>query len=190
MITTIIFDFFDVIHRDPYQTWLRENGLQKIKELEESSLLVDLGHISDDEFYQRLSKSTGRDYKDIKAIFMDDNYLDIVILNLIIVLKDSYQIGLLSNSSSEYIRSILNKHDLTELFDEIIVSAEVGIAKPSPEIFMHALSVLDSSPENTVFIDDNINNVKVASDIGIKGILYNGSADELKQELQQLKVLD
>jgi putative hydrolase of the HAD superfamily len=56
------------------------------------------------------------------------------------------------------------------LFDEIVISGEVGMRKPEPRIFQHALDLVGLSAEQCVFIDDIQANIQAARALGILGI--------------------
>ncbi|WP_017593451.1 HAD family hydrolase [Nocardiopsis potens] len=61
---------------------------------------------------------------------------------------------------------------LAEAFDALVISGEVGMRKPEPEIFRHALEVTGLPPEQCVFIDDLEHNVRAAAELGMTGILH------------------
>lgn len=75
--------------------------------------------------------------------------------------------ALLSNSwgTSGYARE-----DFPELFDAVVISAEVGMRKPEPRIFHHTAKELGVPPEACVFIDDAEANVDAAVGCGMIGI--------------------
>ena len=54
-----------------------------------------------------------------------------------------------------------------EQFDGIVISAEVGLIKPDPAIFAYLLNTYNLDPEETVFIDDQKENLTAAAQIGI-----------------------
>ena len=83
-----------------------------------------------------------------------------------------HKVILLSNAPGEFLYTILKDNDIYSLFDEIIISSEVKIKKPTAKIFSDTLALMNISPKNTYFIDDNIANVKSAEKIGINAILY------------------
>ena len=72
---------------------------------------------------------------------------------------------------------------LFEIFDGLVFSAPIGLTKPDKEIFDHILLKYDLKPEETVFIDDNINNILGARASGIKGYLFDGDVSRLRGEL-------
>jgi putative hydrolase of the HAD superfamily len=68
------------------------------------------------------------------------------------------------------------------MFDAIVISGEVGMRKPEPEIFEHVLDRLGVRAEETVFVDDLDHNVRAAADLGIVAVhhtSYDATAAEL-----------
>jgi putative hydrolase of the HAD superfamily len=65
---------------------------------------------------------------------------------------------------------------LAELFDAVVISAEVGMRKPEERIFRHATGLLGLDPAECVFIDDIEANVQAAEALGMTGVLHTGPA--------------
>ena len=63
--------------------------------------------------------------------------------------------------------------------DKYVVSSSVKLAKPEPEIFQLLLSKYNLKADECVFIDDRKDNVNTAIRLGMSGIVYPGSAEEL-----------
>jgi putative hydrolase of the HAD superfamily len=61
-----------------------------------------------------------------------------------------------------------------DLFDAWVISAEVGMRKPEPEIFLHAADLLGLPPRQCVFIDDLEANIQAAGALGMTGVLHTG----------------
>lgn len=95
---------------------------------------------------------------------------------------------LVSNESRELMDHRIRAFDLARDFPIIIASAFVGLRKPDERIFRLALDVTQSLPEETVFVDDRIENATAASALGIHGTHYNGS-QVLQEELMRLGVM-
>ena len=75
---------------------------------------------------------------------------------------------------------------LSELFDLVVESSRVGVRKPDPRFYRHALDTLGVSPEECVFLDDLGINLKPARALGMRTIkvVSSGQAlDELEAEL-------
>jgi epoxide hydrolase-like predicted phosphatase len=81
--------------------------------------------------------------------------------------------ALLSNSWGP---SGYERQDFPHLFDAVVISAEVGMRKPEPRIFYHAAELLDTSPDECVFVDDLETNVKAAAGLGMTGVLHKDPA--------------
>ncbi|GAB3448234.1 hypothetical protein GCM10027570_21550 [Streptomonospora sediminis] len=64
-----------------------------------------------------------------------------------------------------------------DTFDAVVISGEVGMRKPEPEIFEHAAELTGVPPEECVFIDDIEHNVHAAVELGMTGILHRSPAD-------------
>lgn len=77
--------------------------------------------------------------------------------------------GLLSNSwgVSDYPR-----HLFPDLFDAVVISAEVGMRKPEERIFLHAAELIGLDPADCVFIDDIEVNVTAAEAVGMTAVLH------------------
>jgi putative hydrolase of the HAD superfamily len=90
--------------------------------------------------------------------------------------------GLLSNSmgAGRYDRSAF-----PELFDGVVISGEVGLHKPQPEIFELACERVGLEPGDCVFVDDLRENCEGAEAIGMTAVLHRG-ADSTLPELERL----
>jgi 2-haloacid dehalogenase len=67
-------------------------------------------------------------------------------------------------------------------FDGVLVSAEVGLIKPDPEIYLALCSRFGVAPERSMFIDDVERNVVAARALGFHGIVFTDAA-QLRAEL-------
>lgn len=75
------------------------------------------------------------------------------------------------------------------MFDVVVISGEVGMRKPEPEIFTLTLDNLDMRAESCVFVDDLAVNIAAAADLGMVGVLHR-SYDETRMELQAVFGVD
>ncbi|MBI4608927.1 MAG: HAD family phosphatase [Candidatus Rokubacteria bacterium] len=93
-------------------------------------------------------------------------------LALVRALRPAYRVGILSNADAtlrERLRDGLGIHDL---FDAVICSAEVEMAKPDPAIYRLAADRLGLPPEACVFVDDHEPNVAAAEQVGMRARLF------------------
>lgn len=98
-----------------------------------------------------------------------------------------YKLYVLSNMSREFI-DFLRKQKVYENFDGDVVSCEVGIVKPMPEIYDLLLERFNLDPSETIFIDDRKENVDAADAKGIATFHfdrndYEGSCERLREIL-------
>ena len=103
-------------------------------------------------------------------------------------LKDAgYGIYLLSNASHrqhEYWPTL----PVSKLFDGTVISADLGIIKPDPEIYRYAMKKFGLRPQEVFFIDDVADNVKGANDCGIPGAVFDGDVALLRKNLRKAGV--
>jgi putative hydrolase of the HAD superfamily len=79
---------------------------------------------------------------------------------------------------------------LAELFDAWVISAEVGLRKPDPEIYELAAERLGLPPEACVFVDDLPGNLKPARAIGMATVVHRGDAEATLREVGELLGVD
>lgn len=98
-------------------------------------------------------------------------------LDLVKKLKESYNVGVLSNTNAIHIEALdqILKTDhghnsLHEIFDRVFFSHEMNLAKPDPQIYRDMLSSLETEGERVVFFDDLLANVEGARTLGIEAI--------------------
>ncbi|MDO8755292.1 MAG: HAD family phosphatase [Anaerolineales bacterium] len=149
----------------------------------ESCQLASLGRIKADEHWlnvTRLLKRPASDVDLIRSEFFAGDVIDRTLLDFIRSLKPRYKTGLLSNAWSdlrEYTR--INKFD--DVFDGMTISAELGVVKPNEKVYQLALDQLDVRADESVFIDDFIENVEGARAVGMSAIHFKGVEGMMKE---------
>jgi HAD superfamily hydrolase (TIGR01549 family) len=90
-----------------------------------------------------------------------------------------YALGLISNASDDYdVQTLVDKAGVRHYFDQIIVSAAVGIRKPDPTIFRLALDHFEVAPERAVMVGDTLSaDVLGAHNSGIASVWITRWAD-------------
>jgi 2-haloacid dehalogenase len=104
-------------------------------------------------------------------------------------LKNSgkYKLYALTNWSAETFPVALQRYDFLRWFDGIVMSGEEKSRKPYSKFYQILLDRYKITPHESVFIDDNLRNVKAAGEFGIKGIHFQSGA-LLPHQLGQLGV--
>jgi putative hydrolase of the HAD superfamily len=109
------------------------------------------------------------------------------VLSLLGARNASVKLVLVTNATSRLPRD-LKTLGLLKHFHAIVNSSQVGVKKPSVEIFRIALERSDAVPEHTLFIDDTAANVAAATHLGILSHVFVGHT-ELSSFLRQAGVL-
>ena len=94
------------------------------------------------------------------------------LLDYIRTLRPQYKVGLLSNAWDDLRQTMHNRWNIDGLFDELIISAEVGLVKPDPRVFQLAVGRLKIEPAQALFIDDMSVNVEAARQEGLEAIQF------------------
>ena len=84
--------------------------------------------------------------------------------------------GLISNSWG---RGRYDRDSFDELFDGVVISGEVGLHKPQPEIFRLAAERIALEPAECVFVDDLRENCAGAEAVGMTAVLHRNTDDTL-----------
>ncbi|MGH2731297.1 MAG: HAD family hydrolase [Actinomycetota bacterium] len=158
---------------------------------EEDGLVVafETGAISEDqfsrEFAQRLSGVTGGavDPEGLVARIFRGMRLEEGMIEAVAKAREhGLKTGMLSNSWG---LGLYPRELLAEVFDTIVISAEVGLRKPDPEIFRLTTTRLGVAPRECVFVDDHPGHLKAAVDEGMATVLHRTPADTIA-ELESL----
>ena len=94
----------------------------------------------------------------------------------------------LSNWSAETFPHILEQYDFFNMFDDMVISGEVGHVKPQPEIFHILLERIGRPAQECLFIDDSLPNIQQAQTIGFATIRFE-SSEQLVKALRSLNIL-
>jgi HAD superfamily hydrolase (TIGR01509 family) len=139
----------------------------------------DLGLLSAEESFARLLRASGIDPRpDLVArlVQMDTDLMaaharlyDDTIPFLTELRARDIQIALVSNCS-QHTRQLLNDLGVASLADAVILSCEVGAVKPSPEIYLRALSDLGVAPADALMVDDQPSYCAGAQAAGVKAV--------------------
>ena len=195
-IRAVFFDLGGVIVRTEFQAprqrlaerlGMEYDDLVKIVFDSDSGYKATMGEISSDEHWASVIQRLKRPASELLAIrdeFFAGDIVDRTLLDYLRSLRGKYKTGLISNAWGD-LRDYIVKEKFDDAFDKMIISAEVGAAKPEPKIFQIALEQLGVRPKEAVFVDDFLTNIEGCEKVGIKGIHFKdpGSA------LQQLKKL-
>jgi len=185
-IDTIIFDFGGVLYKTPniknLLRWQKILGITNdpevtklINEPGSSELFWDVmvGKVKEEELWNLLAKQwhiPSRLYSRFQKNMMSRRRINKPLEKILKSLKGKYKTAILSNAGDQTRNTMENVFGLNKIVDEIIISAEEGIAKPDKKFYEIALTRLNTQAENCVFIDDLLENIDSAKEMGMKTI--------------------
>ena len=121
------------------------------------------------------------DYDILKGAFLNIT-LDREVVGYIRELKDKYLIGMITDNKADRIETILKEKGLEELFDVVVISAQVHSGKTEERIFAEALKRSGLKPQECVFIDNTAQNLVVPRQMGFRTVYF----DDEKRDLTEL----
>ena len=163
-----------------YQRLWETDGWQRVKR----------GQIDEADFWRAALPLVGMAPADAPygpLAFLIKERLDPAMLDLTRRLKPHFQLALLSNATLGY-EPRWEFFELPTIFDVMVNSARVGLAKPDAEIYHLTLEWLGRPPDECLFIDDKPRNVIAAEALGIPSIVFTTAAD-LEVELERRGIL-
>jgi epoxide hydrolase-like predicted phosphatase len=144
-----------------------------------AAALATRGEAKTLELWEHVRTTLNLDSRDLPAFiqtFWSSDRLDEELVDFIRTLRPRYKTGLLSNAWDDTRASLNARYPhLMEIFDVSVFSAEVKLAKPDPRIYHWIMDQLGVTPEETIFVDDFIENVEAASALGMQAILFKTS---------------
>ena len=189
-IDTVIFDFGGVIlsYLDP--AWLSANmpyGAQiqeAIYEYLNSEIIWEVmrGKLKEMDFWANKAREKGIPAEAIARYLQVQTareQLDEKVLAHMRRLKEGYKVGILSNAGDTTRELFEQEYRFHELVDDIVISAEEGLVKPEPEIYILAAQRLATRPERCVFVDDIPENIHAAESLGMRGVLFTETESSL-----------
>lgn len=189
MIRAVVFDCFGVIIKDTsFQQMLADIGKKDAGLREQIIELVDQsceGLISTEESRNAIASLLKVDPADWQKQLFTGEIKDPLMLERIRTLRPAYKTAVVSNVGRGGLHSRFTQQELAELFDVVVASGDIGVAKPNPEIFEHALEKLGVLPQEAVFIDDFEPYAEAARQLGLRAVHYK-NFEQFSEELNQL----
>ncbi|MCD6400657.1 MAG: HAD family phosphatase [Anaerolineales bacterium] len=149
---------------------------------------AQLGEITPDDLWAGLLSNLGAPIEESKTIqkrFWGGDCLDHNLIEYIQSLKSSYKTALLSNAWKDLRHLLNNEWEISKIFDEIIVSAEVKVMKPDPQIYQITLERLNIDAHEAIFIDDFERNIKGAQRVGMHAVQFL-NPEQIKTDLDKI----
>ncbi len=175
MIRAIIFDCFGVLITDALKV--------VVEELEETNpsaarQIVDIihannrGFIDPAESNRQIAELLGTSVEAWRQRIDQGETKDPRLFAYILELKRQYKTALVSNIGRQSLHRRFGAQELETHFDAVVVSAELGIMKPDPRIYLYAAEQLGVQPTECVMVDDRETHCAGAEAVGMRSVLY------------------
>ncbi len=162
---------FDVFYKEldyePEMTTLMESTIPVLK--------FESGRITRQEFYQQLKNIYKFEHSiaDFEKVWCSVFTGLTPLVNYARELKENYNVYILSNTDEIHFPLIWKEFPELHFFeDNLMLSYELDSVKPQKKIYERALEKFDLNPDDCLFIDDKLENIEAAKQIGITGILF------------------
>lgn len=98
-----------------------------------------------------------------------------------------YDLGIIANQSIDILK-ILEESKINRFFKVIVISSEVKVRKPDPEIFRLAMNLANTSPEHCIMVGDRLDtDISPANKLGMKTIRTTNSLFKLQQPMNEFE---
>lgn len=109
---------------------------------------------------------TNIDSNKLKNIWFSQNILELPIVTHLQELSKNYSVQIISNTSNKNLEYLKNKFNFFKYIRKTITSENANSYKPKPDIFNYAIKQSSCLPKQSIFVDDYIENVKIADSLG------------------------
>lgn len=174
MIRAVIFDCFGVLTTDGWQAFCHRyfaSTPDKFEQARTLNIQVDRGMIDYETFLQGAAELAGIPYDAAKQQIERSAANEELFTYIRDTTAPRYAVGLLSNAGANWLNDLFEPWQVA-LFNETVLSYEIGVAKPDPRIYDAIASRLGVLPEECVFIDDVARYVDAAKATGMQGITF------------------
>lgn len=191
-IRAVFFDFGGVIQRTEFQAprqrlaqrfGMDYDDIDKLVFSSPSAIQATIGAVSETEHWQAVAqrlKVRDEEIQEVEKEFFAGDIIDHSLLQYLSMLRPRFITGLISNAWSG-MRAYIERQRIAGSFDHLVISAEVGAAKPEARIYQIALEQAQVRADEAVFVDDVVENIEACERVGMKGILFMNSQDAVDQ---------
>jgi len=172
MVKALIFDCFGVLYWDDINQFYNLVDPDKAQSLNDLMHACDHGYITGQDFLEQVADLAGVSTQEVAAVIRNKQSPNEALMARVTELKSIYKIGLLSNMGYDTLDEVFSQSQRKEMFDDVLISSEVGLIKPSQDLYELALERLGMAPDEVIFIDDRLPNIEGAQQLGMKTILF------------------
>lgn len=188
MVRAIIFDCFGVIVGRGFEHTYRAAGGDPTQDrpfIADMLGQANLGRLSEADFHAQIAHHIGCTKAEWQQAMDAAEQPDTELLEYIESLRPKYKTAILSNANHGVVAARVGEAWLERCFDEVLVSAELGMVKPERAMYEHAAAVLGVTPAECVFFDDSSYHVEPAKALGMQAFVYTNLA-QAQTDLQSV----
>ena len=188
MIRAVIFDCFGVLIEDSLKKLMDEVRAKNPSLGQELTDILHANHhglLSGADASAQLAVGLGLSPEAYKLAVDGGEVKNNELLRYIVEIKSAYKTAMLSNIGVGSIEKRFNATELQQHFDVVVLSGEVGYAKPEPEIYEIAAERLGVRLDECIFTDDREEFCEAARAVGMQAIVYKDFR-QFRTDLEQL----
>lgn len=185
----IVFDFFGVFCASMATNWFEKAASDYEAQKTVFQALCtesDLGKLTRLEFTQKAAQLAGVSVAEAEKGIEAEVVINVELVAYTRKLKAAgYRTACLSNGGHEWTLKVITDHNLGDLFEAVILSADLGIVKPDPNMYLCTLEKLELPDSEVIFVDDREANVTAAEACGMRGLVFANTASFI-EDMQEL----
>jgi FMN phosphatase YigB (HAD superfamily) len=188
MIRAVIFDCFGVIITDALQAICDELNSRDPAACEQVKDLIkanNRGLILPEDSNEQIAGILGISVQEFRRRIDSGEAKDERLLDYIVGLRGTHKTAMLSNIAGNSLEHRFTADELERCFDTVVISGDIGFAKPEPQAYEITADRLGVRYDECVFTDDRDSFCEAARAVGMQAIHYT-SFDRFKSELEQI----
>lgn len=174
MIKALIFDCFGVFYTDPVFAYMRDPATpsDKAEALHDLDKQAAVGTLDKQGFVMQASSLLGISESESEQRFFHSSDRNERLVELVQELRKTYKVGLLSNIGGDMMDGFFSVEERKQLFDAVILSGDVKMAKPDRAIFELACKQLGVELDEAIMIDDMQTTCDIVKTYGMESVCY------------------
>lgn len=197
-IKAVIFDFGGVLVRteddSARKEWEKRLGIPKGHLSSavfdsETSLLASIGEVPAEQVWTDFAREHGMSDEELQQFyeaFWSGDELDLRLVDFLRSLRPRYKTAILSNAWLDARKWFTELYGLGDVVDQIIVSAEEGLAKPDAHIYRITADRLGVRTEEALFVDDTLVNIEGARLAGMQAVHFQNDDQAIADVMEHL----
>ena len=174
MIKALIFDCFGVFYIDPVFAYMGDPATpaKKAEALHTLDKQAAVGALNRQGFVAQAASLLGISENDAQQRFFQSSERNEPLLELVKGLRKSYKVAMLSNIGGDMMDGFFTPEERQQLFDAVVLSGDVKLAKPDRAIFELTCKRLGVELHEAVMIDDMQTTCNIVKTFGMQSVCY------------------